>query len=71
MTQLNEQELKKALTVRDGWVDKMLALREYMPQTLKWRALNEFLRNGHQEVGMPKNLRSAQGKVLELLGKET
>ena len=61
--------LQEALAARDAVIDKMLALREYRPQTLKWRALNEFLRTGHQEVDMPMNLRDAQDLVLELLGK--
>ena len=64
-----DRELQEALAARDAFVDKMLALREYRPQTLKWRALNEFLRNGHQEVDMPMNLRNAQERVLELTGK--
>lgn len=60
-------ELQTALAHRDAILDKMLALREYAPMTLKRAALNTFMLNGHQEKATPVGLRRAQAKVLELL----
>lgn len=62
--------LKESLARRDAILDKILALKEYAPDTRKRAALNTFMLTGHQEVGMPVELRRAQAKVLGLLALE-
>ena len=65
-----EEELDRALSVRNNIIDSMLGLREYAHITLKRQALARFMLDGHQEQDMPINLRKAQARVLELLGEE-
>ena len=61
-------DLQTALARRDTVLDKMLVLSDYAPMTLKRAALNTFLLTGHQEKGIPMELRRAQESLLDLLG---